>query len=284
MRSELHIGRMILQEDQRLDIVGPCAAQSRDQVMECAQEVKAYGISAFRACVFKPRTAPAPFEGVGAEGYEWLAEATKLGLTAATELRHGDDVRRFAERLLAVNENANAIIWVGSRNTDHLNVRSIGQAVAEYPCLSVGHKNPLHLKEDHNDWIGLIDHLRSGGVADEHVFLVHRGFAVNKYMPNPHGYKNIPEHEVAMHVAERTGLPIIMDLSHPAGRSDLVRTVAEETVDYGYRGFMIEAAPLRRIEEAITDKPQHVTIHEAVEIIRKDNASRKDVGLLQKFA
>jgi 3-deoxy-D-arabino-heptulosonate 7-phosphate (DAHP) synthase len=279
MNGEIHLGRHIIGAGDRVDIIGPCAAQSREQVMESAQAVRNFGHVAFRACVFKPRTSPSPFEGVGESGYHWLAEASGLGLVVSTELRDGDSVRRLAESVFDINPSANILVWVGSRNTDHVNVRSIGQAAAEDPRISVGHKNPMHYKDHHTDWIGLVEHLRSGGLVDERVVLVHRGFAVNRFMPNPHGMKNVVDHDVAMRVSEQTGLPILLDLSHPAGRAELVNVVAEGAREYPYRGFMIEAAPEHRIAEAITDRPQHVTIEVAHHIVLADIQYRRRVHL-----
>lgn len=281
--SEFHVGRIALSPDERLDIVGPCAAQSRRQVMECAREVASYGIRGFRACVFKPRTEPYTFEGVGSRGYPWLAEASDLGLVVATELRTGRQVRKLAEILFDHNPNASLVVWVGSRNTDHVNVRSIGRAAAEDSRISVGHKNPMHLKHGaHPDWVGLVNHLRSGGMSDDHVFLVHRGFSVNDDTHNPDGMKNLPNHEVAMRVSEKLGLPIIMDLSHPAGVASKVELVAEGARLYDYRGLMIEAATPPRISEAKTDKAQHVTVAEAAAIIQRDIVARR--ALLQERA
>lgn len=244
---------------QKIIIAGPCAAESRNQVINSATELKKRKIKIMRASLWKPRTKPG-FEGVGRKGIPWLAEVTKLGLTVATEVLLADHVSQL---IFGINQHkgdaSKLLFWLGSRNQNHLTQREIAKRV-----LKEAPKNTrLLIKnqpwEDEKHWLGIMEHVLGVGFPSKRLILCHRGFAPNNEK-NPLGYRNPPNFELAIKIKKQTGLPILLDPSHIGGSVANVIQVVKASLNYDFDGLMIEVHPLPR--QAITDNKQQLSFEE----------------------
>ena len=233
-----------------LIIAGPCAAESREQVLTTALLLKDAGISVFRAGVWKPRTEPDNFEGVGEPALQWLAEAEKqTGLSVATEVATREHV------CLALTHGIRTL-WVGARTTTNpFLVQQIADALTDYLACSqdditVLVKNPV--SPDLRLWKGAIERFRNAGV--QHVVAVHRGFQTGQ--PSP--YRNAPVWSIpfALKLA-MPDIPLLLDPSHLTGKAEWVSELARQAVVLGYNGLMVEVHP--HPNEALTDREQQLT-------------------------
>lgn len=225
-------------------IAGPCSAESREQVLETAAAVKAVGADMFRAGVWKPRTHPGCFEGVGEKALEWLAEAQcQLGIEAVTEVANAGHVHQC---LQAGIRN----MWLGARTTiNPFLVQEIASAL-EGSGARVLLKNPV--APDTGLWIGAVERMRTVGIKD--IILIHRGFVAREKGK----YRNDPMWEVLLKIRhELPEVPIVCDPSHIAGDRALVPEVAQMAMDLGLDGLMIECHP--HPENALSDAAQQLT-------------------------
>lgn len=239
-------------------IAGPCSAESREQVLETARELRAAGISTFRAGAWKPRTRPGCFEGRGTEALEWIAEAKRrYGLRTLTE------TATPAHLAAAVASGIDGV-WIGARTcTNPFAMQELADAFAALPPqererLEVYVKNPVN--PDIELWIGAIERLRLAGVKK--LRAVHRGFG--DY--GKHIYRNPPMWRVPIELHRRMpDLPLYCDPSHIAGRADLVAPLCRHAIDLNFDGLFIEShcAP----KEALSDSAQQVTPAELAAII-----------------
>jgi chorismate mutase len=240
-----------------LIIAGPCAAESERQVMSAAEQLAKLGITVIRLSLHKPRTGPG-FDGVHDAGIPWLAKVTQeLGLTVATEVLSVKD----AIDLLAVfeiNPQANVWPWLGSRNQNHQIQQGVARLVKDrYPrTTKVLLKNQPWPDEDH--WQGIARHAQIGGLSPQQILLCHRGFHANGN--NPRGWRNVPDHQMAMNVATTLQLPMLFDASHVGGRPEAVIAAAKEAKAYAYAGYMIEVHP--DPTNALTDARQQLTVEQ----------------------
>ena len=212
-------------------IAGPCSAESREQVLETAKGLVASGISIFRAGVWKPRSKPGLFEGVGEESLKWLNEVKiQFHLPIATEVSSADHVR------MALDAEVD-YLWIGARTTTNpFLVQEIADAIAVHPRKPKGIlvKNPI--SPDVNLWVGAIERLQACGA--EEVMAVHRGFQTGQ----PTEYRNAPCWSASF--ALKKQLPtirLLLDPSHMAGKRRLIPSLIEQAVALGYDGLMIES-------------------------------------------
>lgn len=214
----------------RLFIAGPCSAESPAQVMASAAGVAAAGIGVLRAGVWKPRTMPGSFEGVGEPALEWLAAAGRaFGLLTATEVATAAHVRA------AVSAGVD-ILWVGARTVSNpFAVQEVADAVAASgEDVAVLVKNPL--SPDIDLWIGAVSRFCKAGVR--RLGAVHRGFSCY----GPSLYRNEPLWSIPFELRRRVpGLPLLCDPSHIAGRRGLVEEVAAHAMTMGFDGLIIES-------------------------------------------
>jgi len=238
-------------------IAGPCSAETEDQVLETCQALAATGkVQALRAGIWKPRTKPGGFEGVGAKGLPWLKRASEAtGLPTAVEVataKHVEDCLTFGVDLL----------WVGARTTGNpFSVQEIASALrgVEIPVLV---KNPIHPELEL--WIGAVERLQKAGL--QQVGLIHRGFSS---YGNP-DFRNAPMWHLPIEMKRRLPeLPILNDPSHICGRRDTLFAVAQKALDLDFDGTMIESH--RDPDNAWSDAKQQITpavlgqlIHELV--------------------
>ncbi len=237
----------LLDKRRPLIIAGPCSAESREQLLTTAEELAALGcVNLLRAGLWKPRTSPDSFEGVGEPGLEWLCEAKRrTGLPVATEVasaRHVEAALKWGVDLL----------WLGARTTvNPFLVQEIAEAVAG-SGVSVLIKNPMH--PDLELWHGAVVRLERAGLPRQQIGLVHRGFSMSSHWR----YRNAPMWHLAIDMQRRNpDLKMIGDPSHISGRRDLLLEVAQMAANLNYDGLIIEShcSP----DRALSDAAQQIT-------------------------
>lgn len=270
--SELCIGRQMLAADEGLYIAGPCAAQSREQLVDTATALKERNIMVLRAPDYKPRTTYGQFEGVGEAAHPWYIEiAQQHKMILAFEVRTPGHLCRIVDCVSASAPDANFLAWTGARTTEPKLVEEIARAAAGYEHVTLMQKNPMY--EGVAEWEGLASRMRA--LPEHRRLLCYRGYKPGRYTPNPLGYRNVYYHEDAMLVAERTGMEVVLDVSHGPGKAELVGQALEDALAYKYRGLIIEAAPSHYVAEALTDRAQHVTVEVAEQLMRRHAEVRR---------
>lgn len=210
-----------------LVLAGPCSAETEAQVLQIARELKDSDVSIFRAGIWKPRTRPGGFEGVGAIGLKWLQKAkAETGMLMAVEVANAAHVKLALEHDMDV-------LWIGARTTvNPFAVQEIADALKDTDKIVLV-KNPVN--PDLSLWIGGVERLYGAGIKN--LGVIHRGFSV--YEKNK--YRNNPEWQIAIDLQNRFPLlPLICDPSHIAGRRDLIQEVSQQALDLNYDGLMIE--------------------------------------------
>lgn len=230
-----------------LVIAGPCSAESREQLLDTCERLARLGrVDVLRAGLWKPRTRPDSFEGVGDCGLKWLAEArARTGLPVVTEVAS-------ARHVEGVVRHALDGVWVGARTTvNPFLVQEIADAVAESD-LWVLIKNPMHA--DVELWAGAVERFLKAGVAAERIGLVHRGFSTSNHWR----YRNDPMWHLAFDMRRRfPSLPLICDPSHICGCRDLLTEVAQQAANLNFDGLIIESHC--RPDAAWSDARQQIT-------------------------
>jgi 3-deoxy-D-arabino-heptulosonate 7-phosphate (DAHP) synthase len=226
-------------------IAGPCSAETREQVLETAAALQDMPVQLFRAGVWKPRTKPGSFEGVGIDGLKWMQEVKQqYGLRTTVEVAEPNHVA------LALEYGIDAL-WIGARTTvNPFQVQHIADALkgVNIPVLV---KNPVN--PDVDLWEGAIERLQRAGITD--IAAIHRGFS-GYGAASP--YRNAPNWGIPIELRRRKpGIPVICDPSHITGKRSMVASVAQKAMDMGFEGLMIETHP--RPDEAWSDAAQQVT-------------------------
>jgi len=212
-----------------LIISGPCSAETEEQVLATAQRLANTGkVDVLRAGIWKPRTKPGMFEGIGAKGLPWLQQAKKItGLPTTVEVATGKQV----EDALTFDVD---ILWVGARTTvNPFSVQEVADALrgVDVPVLI---KNPIN--PDLELWQGAVERISRAGIKQ--VGLIHRGFS--SYGNTD--FRNAPMWHLAIEMKRRLpGLPIINDPSHICGRRDILQATAQKAIDLDFDGLMIES-------------------------------------------
>lgn len=210
-------------------ISGPCSVESEKQVLQTAIEVsKLENVSILRGGIWKPRTRPNSFEGVGEEGLKWLKQAgLEVGLPVATEVAN-------AEHVEACLKNGIDILWVGARTTvNPFSVQEIADALKGVD-IPVFVKNPI--TPDLNLWVGALERINAVGINK--IAAIHRGFSSF----DKSSYRNEPMWEIPIELKLMCpDLPIFCDPSHIAGAKDLLPYVAQKALDMDMNGLMIES-------------------------------------------
>ena len=209
-------------------IAGPCSAETQEQVMETAKGLKDLGINVFRAGIWKPRTHPGSFEGIGTEGLGWLQQIKReYGLKVSTEVaseKHVYECIKFGVDL----------VWLGARTTANpFLVQEIADALkgTDIPVLV---KNPVN--PDLDLWIGALERLNRAGIKK--LGVIHRGFSTFEKIK----YRNDPQWQVAIELRSRyPELPFFVDPSHLGGSKDYIREISQRSLDLGFEGLMIES-------------------------------------------
>lgn len=251
-----------------LIISGPCSAETEEQVIQTATRLAATGkVDILRAGIWKPRTRPGSFEGIGTKGLPWLQQARKAsGLPVAVEVATGKQV----EDALHFDVD---VLWIGARTTvNPFSVQEVADALkgVKVPVLI---KNPIN--PDLELWIGAVERVAKSGIED--IGLIHRGFS--SYGNTE--YRNAPMWHLAIEMKRRNpGMLLINDPSHICGRRDILMDVAQKAIDLDFDGLIIESHidP----DNAWSDAKQQVTPERLGEMIgsiiwRKEDISSEEL-------
>ena len=226
-------------------IAGPCSAETEEQTLATARALNPKEVNIFRAGLWKPRTMPGFFEGVGEEGLAWLRRVREeTGLPISTEVATPQHVEACLKAGLDY-------LWVGARTSANpFAMQELAEALRGVDNVGVMVKNPLN--PDLKAWIGAIDRLQRVGI--DRIGAIHRGFSIS----GPHIYRNSPLWRLPIELHRKMpDLPILVDPSHIAGRRDLVEGLCREAVDMGFDGLMIETHC--NPDEAWSDAAQQLT-------------------------
>lgn len=230
---------------QPLIIAGPCAAESEKQVLETAEFLaETNRVQIMRAGLWKPRTRPGLFEGVGKQGLKWLSRVkSEFGLPVMTELAK-------PEHLDAILEAGIDIVWIGARTSvNPFIMDDLAKALSGHD-IQVFVKNPIH--PDKELWIGAIERLNRQGV--KRIAAIHRGF----FPFEPNRYRHEPCWSLAENLQDQCWqIPMICDPSHIAGDRNLVPEVVFEALQRKMRGLMLEVHP--NPEQALSDPAQQMS-------------------------
>ncbi len=227
-----------------LVIAGPCSAETEEQVMQSAKELANKGIKIYRAGIWKPRTKPGGFEGVGIEGLEWLKNVKKeTGMYVATEVattKHVFEALKYGIDML----------WIGARTTANpFAMQEIADSLkgVDIPILV---KNPV--SPDLELWIGALERIYNAGIRK--LGAIHRGFSsFDKKI-----YRNLPQWHIPIELKRRIPtLPLIGDPSHIGGKRELIAPLSQQAMDLNYDGLIIESHC--NPDAAWSDKDQQVT-------------------------
>lgn len=250
-----------------LTIAGPCSAETREQVLEIAHQLKDTKVNVFRAGVWKPRTRPGSFEGIGAEALPWLQQVKReTGLLIAIEVANASHVK------LALAHDVD-ILWIGARTTvNPFAVQEIADALKGSDKI-VWVKNPVN--PDLELWIGGVERLYKAGITN--LGVIHRGFS--SY--DKSDYRNPPQWQIPIDFKTRfPDIPMICDPSHICGRRDTIESVSQTALDLQYNGLMIETH--HNPDQAWSDAKQQITPARLDEIT-KDLKIRKST-FVKEFA
>ena len=211
-----------------LVIAGPCSAETPEQVLSTAKQLAENGIKIFRAGIWKPRTKPGGFEGVGVIGLEWLKEVKKeTGMYVATEVANRDHV----QAALAAGVD---ILWIGARTSANpFAMQALADALKGVD-VPVFVKNPVN--PDLELWIGAMERINQAGIKK--LGAIHRGFSsYDKKI-----YRNSPMWQIPIELHRRIpDLPIICDPSHIGGRRELIAPLCQQAMDLGFDGLIVES-------------------------------------------
>jgi chorismate mutase len=237
-----------------LIIAGPCSAENEQQVIDTARELSKNGIKIFRAGIWKPRTRPNSFEGVGSRGFPWLKRVKEeFGMFTAIEVAN---VKHVYEALKAGTD----ILWIGARTSANpFSVQEIADALSGVD-IPVMVKNPVN--PDAELWIGALERLNNVGIKK--MAAIHRGFSTY----NKTEYRNSPQWEIPIELKRRIpDLPIITDPSHICGNRELLFEVSQRSMDLNFDGLMIETHI--NPEKALSDAAQQITPRELKNLLGK---------------
>lgn len=233
-------------------IAGPCAAESREQIIASAKAAKKRKVDFVRISLWKPRTKPG-FDGLGKSSIHLLVEAVKMGINPATEILLPEHAKAVMNAVLPVLESGKLLLWIGSRNQNHLVQRAIAKEVSKDKRVLLLVKNQPWVDEKH--WEGIIEHVLAAGVSKNNLLLCHRGFGPNGH--NPLGLRNMPDFEMSMRIKMKTALPMVFDPSHIGGSVPNVLKIARQASDHNFDGVMVEVHP--DPTNALTDAQQQLT-------------------------
>lgn len=258
MKSDTNLGQWLkdMELAHPLTIAGPCSAESEEQVIETARQLSISGsrVTVFRAGVWKPRTRPGGFEGIGAKALPWLQRVQQeTGLLTAVEVANTEHVE------LALKYGVD-ILWLGARTTvNPFAVQEIAESLKGTQKI-VWVKNPVN--PDLALWIGALERLYQAGITK--LGAIHRGFSTY----NKSEYRNQPQWQIPIDLKrEISSLPIICDPSHICGKRATIQGVAQTALDLKFDGLIVETHP--NPDAALSDANQQLTPTDFHNIIRE---------------
>lgn len=217
-----------LPDKRPLIIAGPCSAETEEQTLQTARELAEKGIRVFRAGIWKPRTKPGGFEGVGTPGLAWLRTVRQeTGMYVATEVAN----RRHVEEALEAGID---LLWIGARTSANpFAVQEIADTLqgTDIPILI---KNPVN--PDLELWMGAVERIANAGIR--RIGIIHRGFSsYDKKL-----YRNLPQWHIPIEMRRRMpNIPILCDPSHIGGKRELIPPLSQQAMDLGFDGLIIES-------------------------------------------
>ena len=248
-----------------LIIAGPCSAESESQMLETAKRIKESNadVPIFRAGIWKPRTKPNGFEGVGVIGLNWLKKVKEeYGFKTATEVAN-------AHHVAAALEADVDILWIGARSTvNPFTVQEIAEALK-------GTKKPVFVKNPVNPdlalWIGALERLLGQDV--QNLGVIHRGFSTYQKTK----YRNIPNWQIALDFKNQfPNIPMLVDPSHICGNRTNLASIAQEAMNVGYEGMIIESHC--NPDEAWSDASQQITPEVLADLINNLQIRNSDIS------
>ncbi len=255
-------------------IAGPCSAETLDQTLDTARQLAANGIRVFRAGIWKPRTRPGNFEGVGEIGLEWLKQVKiETGMFTSVEVAN-------AKHVWDAIRGGVDMLWIGARTTANpFTMQEIADSLrgCNIPVLV---KNPVN--PDVELWLGAIERLEAAGLTQ--IGVIHRGFSSYEKIL----YRNAPIWQMPIELKRRRpDLPLICDPSHIAGKREYLKEISQKALDLNVDGLMIEAH--RNPDEAWSDAKQQLTPADLQKmlselVVRKvtpENVSMEDLNELR---
>ena len=243
-----------------LVIAGPCSAETESQVLQIAHDLKNSDVSIFRAGIWKPRTRPGNFEGVGSIGLKWLQKVKKeTGLLITTEVANANHVK------IALDHDID-VLWIGARSTvSPFIVQEIADALQNTDKI-VLLKNPVN--PDLSLWYGGIERLYSANIKK--LGVIHRGFSTYSKTK----FRNNPEWQIPIELQNKfPDLPLICDPSHICGRRDIIEETSQKALDLNFDGLMIETH--NDPDNAWSDASQQITPKTLIKLM-KDLVIRKE--------
>lgn len=239
-------------QDTPIAIAGPCSAETEEQLFNTCKQIKELDITMLRAGIWKPRTRPGTFEGVGEEGLKWMQQVKKaLDMPATVEVANAKHVE------LALKYEMD-VLWIGARSTvNPFTVQEIADALkgVQIPVMV---KNPIN--PDLALWKGAIERIYTAGIKE--IAAIHRGFSSFEKTK----YRNVPMWQLAIALkSELPAISLVCDPSHIAGTRDLIQPISQKAIDLNYDGLMIETHidP----DNAWSDAKQQVTPQRLGEIL-----------------
>lgn len=243
-----------------LIIAGPCSAETEDQLLETTKAIKELDISIIRAGIWKPRTRPNNFEGIGLEGLKWIQNVKKeLKVKFAVEVATPQHVEQVLKHDID-------ILWIGARSTvNPFTVQEIADALkgTDVPVLI---KNPIN--PDLELWLGAIERIYNAGITK--IGAIHRGFSTHQKTK----YRNMPAWQIAIELKRiLPEIPLICDPSHIAGDREMIYGLSQRALDLDYDGLMIETH--RDPANAWSDAKQQVSPAQLHDILEKLKVRKK---------
>ena len=231
-------------EETPLLIAGPCSVESKEQILNTAKSLKKYNINILRGGIWKPRTRPNAFEGIGGRGIGWLKKAGEVtGIPVGTEVA----IPMHVEICLSHEID---ILWIGARTTANpFSVQAIADALkgVDIPVMV---KNPV--SPDVGLWMGALERLNNAGITK--LAAVHRGFSTS----DSGRYRNKPNWHIPIELKRHLpDIPLICDPSHICGNRELLQHVSQESIDLLFQGLMLEVHP--DPDHAMSDNEQQLT-------------------------
>jgi chorismate mutase len=249
-------------------IAGPCSVESEKQMMQTAILLSKHEITALRGGIWKPRTHPGSFDGVGVPGLKWLKNAGEVThLPVATEIAHPQHVEQCLKHGID-------ILWIGARTTTNpFAVQEIANALrgVDVPILI---KNPIN--PDIELWIGAIERINKAGIKK--IMAVHRGFSTYRRDK----FRNPPIWRIPIELRRQMpNIPLICDPSHICGDRKYIFSVSQEAMDFLFDGLMIEvhSCPIK----ALSDAKQQITPVQYGKLIKKLRYTFSDATYKQNF-
>jgi chorismate mutase len=243
----------IFKDKRPILIAGPCSAETEEQVLAAAQGLANQNVDLFRAGIWKPRTRPDTFEGVGTPGLKWLQKVKEeTDLKTTTEVANAQHVQECLKHEVDV-------LWIGARTTvNPFSMQEIADAL-EGIDIPVIVKNPVN--PDYKLWVGAIERLHKAGLR--RIAAIHRGFSAY----GDSKYRNVPRWQMAIDLMQEfPDLEVICDISHICGRRDILAETAQKAFDLNFDGLMVEVHPTP--DAAWSDAAQQITPEQFGEMMR----------------